>query len=166
MADITTKLQQTAAHALDITPDNSIVMLVVILLASKYALKSRLLETVFNNYLGSAVLLYLTTYIAFKDTQIAAVVTGVLILGNIITDKFFPASKEGFDVENRDINESCMKVSYDDILQAFDGDKDRMSRAMFNAVNTNYTSPALSATQLLNKGYPVPPQCKSLPGSF
>lgn len=163
MADlsaITEKLQQTASNITVISPNNSAVLLVVILLASKYALKSKLLEMIFNNYLGSAVLLYLTCYVAFKDVQIAAVVTGVLILGNIITDKFFPAGKEGFDSENRDIAEGCMTVTYDDLLKAFDGDKDRLSRAMFNAVNTNYTSPALSATQLLNKGYPVPPQCK------
>lgn len=160
VAEITDKLQKTATKMMVISPDNSAILLVVILLASKYALKSKLLEMLFNNYLGSAILLYLTCYVAFKDVQIAGVVTGVLILGNIITDRFFPAGKEGFDSENRDIEESCMNVTYDDLLKAFDGDKDRLSRAMFNAVNTNYTSPALSATQLMNKGYPVPPQCK------
>ena len=46
-----------------------------------------------------------------------------------------------------------MNKTYEEILANFDGDKESLRRAMFNAVNTNFTSSALAGTQLSSYGY-------------
>ena len=136
------------------------IQLVVFLLASKYALRSRFLELIFSNPICSAVLLWMSAFIAFDNNILMAtyVSVGLWVL-DIIMNAFFPRA-EGFDIENRDIYGGCMNMTYEQILDSFGGDKERLRRAMFNAVNTNYASAPLAATQLVNKGWYLGEDCK------
>lgn len=67
---------------------------------------------------------------------------------------------EGFDWENTDIYPGCLNVTWQEIYNSFGGDKEKMRAALFNYVNTNYTSAPLAATQLINKGHYINPVCK------
>jgi len=133
--------------------------IIVVLIGSRYALRSSFLDLIFGNVVGRAVALFFVMLWAYKDINTSLMYTVIVSIALIVLDSFFP---EGFDIENRDINIGCMDMTYDDILDKFGGDKERMRRAMFNAVNTNYTSAPLAATQIMTRGYNLGDKCKTL----
>lgn len=134
------------------------IQLVVMLLAGRYAMHSKLLHYLFDNAIGSAILLWLTALISFNNNVMTAtyVALGLWIV-NVIARSFFPPT-EGFF--NGGVYPGCSNMTNDDMLKYFNGDEQRLRRAMYNSVNTNYENPALSATQLVNHGYSLGDKCK------
>ena len=133
--------------------NNQHLSLVILLFASKYAMRSRFLDLIFGNFLGSILMTWLTAFFVFRNVRVATYWTVILIVSNLVLEKVFGVGAEGFDIENRNIHPSCMNKTYEEILTNFDGDKESLRRAMFNAVNTNFTSSALAGTQLASYGY-------------
>lgn len=130
---------------------NQHLSLVILLFASKYALRSRVFDLIFGNFFGSILMTWLTAFFVFRNVRVAGYWTIILIVSNFVLEKFFGV--EGFDTENRNIHPSCMNKTMQQILENFKGDKDKLQTAMLNAVNTNHTSDALTATQLASYGY-------------
>lgn len=139
---------------------NQQMQLLVVLLVGKYALRSYALDAIFGNFIGSALLTWVACFYVLRDVRMASVYSAVLVIGVKALEKFM--GYEGFDIENRNIHPSCMNSTYESILANFGGDKERLRRAMFNSVNTNFTSAPLAATQLSSYGYNMG-ECKVAP---
>jgi len=139
---------------------NQQMQLLVILLVGKYALRSSALDAIFGNFMGSALLTWVACFYVLRNVRQASMYAAILVIGTMVLEKFM--GYEGFDIENRNIHPTCMNATYESILANFDGDKERLRRAMFNAVNTNFTSAPLSATQLSSYGYSMG-DCKVAP---
>lgn len=146
-----------AAPLSQLSPE--LLRIIVVLIGSRYALRSSFLDIIFGNVVGRAIALFFVMLWAYKSISTALLYTIAVSITLIVLDSFFP---EGFDIENRDIHPGCMNMSYDDILEKFGGDKERMRKAMFNSVNTNYTSAPLSATQLMTRGFDLGSSCSTL----
>lgn len=109
------------------------------------------------------ILMFLVLYIAFgiRNLKHALAGTIIIIVGVKVLNYYF--GNEGFDWENPNIFPGCLNITWQDILQSYGGDKEALRRALFNTVNTNYTSAPEAATQLINKGHFINDTCKILP---
>lgn len=137
----------------------SILLLFFITLAGKAAPKVLpQLDWLHSNYFFRVLVCFLLLWVNNQDPATSLLVSVGFITSLTWLGKW--GSQEGFEGPQTAILPSCLKITTFDLLEAFDGDKDKLVNAMVSSrvplnikLNDEYAS--LIATYLVNYGYPM-----------
>ena len=127
-----------------------------------------ILGNLFDYALFRIAMIFLIVWTSTKDPTLSMMIAiGIVAVMNILSGRM--AFETFLPEQNTNTRPSCLGVTLQQILDAFNGDEDVMKQAMYNAgvpnnIEMNDTNAPLLATYLLNYGYNITDDCSAPKG--